>query len=95
MYLETAKYLKNGISVFILNDCDAVAAKSLREAVDWYEKETGCTQDDDEVYPDIEIKRQDMNSLIFIDEDRKIKGTVKSQIDQTNKFPCLIWSTEF
>ena len=95
MYMQSARYVEKGIYVFLLNDVDAVAARSLREAVEWYEKETGSTQDNEEVHADSDIYLQDLTVMIYLDDSRTTRGTVRSEIKRIKKFPCIIWSTEF
>lgn len=42
------------VRVFRLCECDAVAAYTLDEAIEWYKEQTGLA--DDELYPREEIK---------------------------------------
>ncbi len=79
------------IKVFQINDCDWVAAKSEKEAIEFYNKE--FQNDGDEL--DIE---EGSIYLIIRDVDGDDPDriyTARMAIDEYTEFPCIIASTEY
>lgn len=56
---------QENIQVYQLCECDAVAAKTLDQAIEWYMNETGLTKDD--LYPLDEIELVPMDRKVMDD----------------------------
>lgn len=87
------------VKVFEMNDCDWVAAATLESAVAHYLKEhAGGRSAEDAMDNPHELTEEEMESLIFSDEDRG-RSSYKSRLDyliaERVKFPCLFASTEY
>lgn len=68
------------VFVYRICECDAVAAYSLEDAIEWYKKFTGVELDELYTYDDVEIV--DKSDSVWSDEDMKEKITVGEIINR-------------
>lgn len=70
----------NGVSVYQISEDEAVAAKSVSEAKQWYKSLTGYK--DDQLLSDREVRRLDLNGVYYIDSDKVEKRLLKDVIEK-------------
>lgn len=87
--------MEGQVYVFKICDCDAVAALTLEDAIEWYKKETGV--DDDELYPYDEVETMSPDHLVYADVyDSEEVITLSELIEQEWKGePFIACSTEW
>ncbi|MDQ0091643.1 hypothetical protein J2T12_005083 [Paenibacillus anaericanus] len=88
-----AEYGLGDVKVFQICECDAVAAYTLDEAIDYYKELTGVSDEELYHYDEIEIVSPDLK--VYEDEERTGLVTVKELVERywDNK-PCIMLSTE-
>lgn len=94
---EKSRYQHRGLHVWRLNECDWVCAEYYEDAVEWYMKETGLSEEEaiDEQLSEHMI---DLNTTMRIEDDPKERITFKDVIEQEYKNktePWIIASTEY
>jgi hypothetical protein len=86
------------VKVFQMGDCDWTAGRSAEEVTAYYTGEMGCDMEGDAA---LEITAEQMNSLIFHDQDvdPSVRRTFKEQLDKMIadgvNFPAFFATTEF
>jgi len=82
------------VHVFQICECDAVAAYSLEEAIEWYKKETGLSDEDLYSYDEIETISPDCKVLNAenIDEMISVQEIINTY---WNGSPFIALSTEW
>lgn len=82
------------VKVFELNECDAVAAYTLEDAIEWYTDYTGIEKQ--ELYSGDDVQEIDRSHSIWEDELMEERTTVGKIIDdQFDGEPFIVYSTEF
>jgi hypothetical protein len=82
----------DGVHVFQICECDAVAAHSVEEARVWYKNLTG--QDDDELYTDEDVELIDPDYSVWTDENKTGRETVGKIVTENWKGkPFIVFST--
>jgi len=87
------------IKIFRLNDYEWYAGETLQECIDWLMKATKYDKDsdlhfgeDDFVDDPSELTEEQMNTLMFYDEDTDTKMTFRQRLDKLiaegETFPC-------
>ncbi|MCR6096904.1 hypothetical protein HXA31_20305 [Salipaludibacillus agaradhaerens] len=80
------------VKVFRVCECDAVAAYSLDEAIEFYKEFTGLEDDDLYDYEAIEVIG--IENEFYDDEDRKVKKKLKDMVRENwdgKPFIVLTW----
>jgi len=88
----------NGLKVYRIDDYDWVCAKSEEEAIEWYLKETGVSEED--IYDIEDIAECDLDkNYMFIDEEHTKKITFRESLESgefmSDTKPCIFCSTEY
>lgn len=79
--------------MYLLNGFDGVAAKTLKEAKEWYLKTTGLNKED--AFYDYEASEMALDFEVWRDESRQSKQSLKSVIQEHWKGePFLVISSE-
>ncbi len=79
-------YHENGVFIWRLSDYEAVAAPTLAQALEWYEEQTGITEDDRYSIQEIEIMKLDR--LIYIEEGQPEQETLRESLERHYDFVC-------
>lgn len=84
----------DNVKVFQLNECDAVAAETVKEAQKWYMEITGLSEQ--EAFYGEEPKEVSLTHEIWQDETRKKKEVLKDVLEELwEGKPFIIFSTEY
>lgn len=87
------------IKIFVMNDCDWIAARSLEEAKTYYDQEIEADLDDPR-----ELTEEELDRKVFVesDEDDRPNGEamafrekLRRMVVAGDKFPTFFASTEF
>lgn len=82
------------VRVFRLCECDAVAAYTLDEAIEWYKEQTGIA--DDELYSLDEMEVVPMDYKVYDSEEKAEKVSVQEIINRYwQGEPFIALSTEW
>lgn len=83
-----------------MNDCDWMAAESLKSAIDEYmANHAGGLPEDEAVEDARELSPDEMRKLVYVDEPGDVRRSFREHLDKLiadgHKFPCFFASTEY